>query len=61
MRTETGKQQGHVQGVLKRLAWHYIEGTPLPNRGDDRGAKRTLSLDQLWRLWRHVRSEGYGE
>jgi hypothetical protein len=61
MRTETGKQQDYVQGLLKRLAWQYLEGTPLPSREGDMGAKKTLSLDQLWRLWRHVRSEGYGE
>ena len=61
MRTETGKHQDYVQGLLKRLAWQYLEGTPLPNREDDRGAEKTLSLDQLWRLWQHVRSEGYGE
>jgi hypothetical protein len=61
MRTETDKQQDYVQGILKRLAWQYLEGTPLPSREDDTGAKKTLSSDQLWRLWRYVRSEGYGE
>ena len=61
MRTETDKQQDHVQRILKRLAWQYLEGTALPSRADDTGAKRSLSLEQLWRLWRYVRSEGYGE
>jgi hypothetical protein len=61
MRMETSQQAEYVQGILKRLAWQYLQGTPLPSRADETTAKRSLSLDELWRLWRYVRSEGYDE
>jgi hypothetical protein len=58
MSTKTDERRAYVEAIMNRLRRHYAERTPLPNDDD---TEKTLSLQLLQRLYRHVMSEGYGE
>ncbi|GIV97663.1 MAG: hypothetical protein KatS3mg057_2320 [Herpetosiphonaceae bacterium] len=44
-----------VNTILKRLQHHYLNGTQLPYK------EQPLTLTLLYRLYRHVAAEGYGQ
>jgi hypothetical protein len=46
----------YVNGILKRLQQHYLNSTALPSQ---EGQPLTLTL--LYRLYRYVIAEGYGQ
>jgi hypothetical protein len=57
MNTETDKRRMYVERLMNRLQRQYVEQTPLPAHEDG----KSLSLEQLQRLYHHIMSEGYGE
>ena len=46
----------HERKILDRLREVFLKHTPLPA-----GEKEHLTIDDFYRLYRHIKAEGYGQ